>query len=219
MLSNIILNGFPRIRNQFMKYTFFYLGALFFLVQYYFYIHEYYWLIAFIALFIIGYFLCNQNTHLVGDQNDDFKELHEKMKVLIPEDQPITNYLYADPTLLEFLYQIKGFQLADKKNFDEMILRINRFLQIYDEVNEKKEAKNLQLEKMELLKNEALNFFHSILYKLVNDREMNRHNELRYVLEEQLVALFNECTELRKGFINFNEFGYNPMRNAHFDLY
>lgn len=219
MISEIILNGFPRIRNQFTKYTFFYMGCVFFLLQYYFFINHYHWLIFFIGLFIVGYFLFNQNTHIVGAQNDDFKELYEKMLVLIPEDVNITNYLYAEPNLLELLYQMRGFKLTDKNNFDEMIIRFNRFLQIYDKVMEKKEANNKQLEDLDILRKEGLNFFHSILYKLVNDREMNRHNELRYLLEEQITDLFNECVEVRKGFVSFNEFGYDPMRKSQFDLY
>ena len=219
MLSDIILNAFPRIRHKFTKYTYFYLGCLFLLIQYYLFIHNYNWLIFFIALSIIGFLLYKENSYLTGTQDIDFKELEEKMNILIPASVSITNYLYVDPNLLGFIYSIRAFKLTDKNNFDEMIIRINRFLQIYENIIDNNKANNKQIESLSILKKEALNYFHSIIYKLVSDREMTRHNELRYILEEKITDLFNECLEHRKGQICFNEFGYDPFANSHFDIY
>jgi hypothetical protein len=141
------------------------------------------------------------------------------MYELIPKGIYITNFLYVEPNLLEYLYDIRGFKLTDRKNFDDMIIRVNRFLQIYDKVMTNKTADSVQIETLSLLKKDSLNYFHSIIHKLVNDKEMNRHNELRYILDEKLNDLYLECLEYRKGPILLQDFGYDPMRNSHYDIY
>lgn len=219
MIADIILNTFPRIRNSFTKYAYFYIACVFLLFQYYLYKNEYYWLILFIALQIIGYMLYEQNSKLIGTQDTDFIELERRMRVLIPETEPINNHLYVDPNLLELLYSIRGFKLTDKKNFDEMIIYINRFLTIYEKVTDNKAVTNKDLEDLQILKRQILNAFHSILYKLVNNKEMDRHNEIRFVLEEKISDLVDDCMEFRKGFCNFNDYGYNPKFNPHYDIY
>ena len=219
MISEIILKTFPRLRKSFTKYTYFYMACVFFLFQYYLYKNQYYWLILFIALCIVGYMLYENNKQLIGNEDTDFVELERRMRVLIPEDEPLNNHLYVNPNLLEFLYSIRGFKLTDKKNFDEMIIRINRFLAIYEKVTDAKKVTNHNLEDLHILKTQILNCFHSILYKLVNDREMNRHNEIRFVLEEKINELYDDCLEFRTGFVTFNDYGYNPNFNAHYDIY
>ena len=156
---------------------------------------------------------------LIGNEDTDFVELERRMRVLIPEDEPLNNHLYVDPNLLEFLYSIRGFKLTDKKNFDEMIIRINRFLTIYEKVTDAKKVTNHNLEDLHILKTQILNCFHSILYKLVNNKEMDRHNEIRFVLEEKMNELYDDCVEYRSGFVTFNDYGYNPMFNRHYDIY
>jgi hypothetical protein len=219
MIGDIILNSFPRLQHKFTKYTYLYLAVVFIIFQQYLYIKEQYWLIFFIGLLIVGYMLSSQNTKIIGEENKDFKDLEDKMHELIPKDKYITNFLYVEPNLLEFLYEIRAFKLTDKKNFDEMIIRVNRFLQIYDKVMINKTANSVQIETLSLLKKDGLNYFHSIIHKLVNDREMNRHNELRYILDEKLNDLYQECLDYRKGPILLQDFGYDPMRNSHYDIY
>jgi hypothetical protein len=219
MIGNIILNSFPRIRNSFTKYTYLYLALVFFIFQQYLFVNNQYWLIFFISLVIIGYMLNSQNKKLIGDEDRDFRDLEEKMDVIIPKDYKLTNYLYFDPNILEFLYDIRAFKLTDTKNFDEMVIRINRFLQIYGKVTDSKKAESIDIETLSILKVDALNHFHAILFSLVNDKEMNRHNELRYMLEEKLTGLYNECLEHRDGPIRLQDFGYNPSFNPHYDIY
>jgi hypothetical protein len=219
MIGEIILNSFPRLRHRFTKYTYLYLAAVFILFQQYLYTREQYWLIFFIGLLIFGYMLISQNSEILGEEDKDFKDLEMKMYDLIPKDMNITNFLYNEPNLLEYLYDIRAFKLSDKKNFDEMIIRVNRFLQIYGKILKDTSANSVQIETLSILKNDSLNYFHSILYKLVNDKEMNRHNELRYVLEEKLNNLYLESLEYCKGPIKFQDFGFDPMRNPHYNIY
>ena len=219
MIGDIILNSFPRIRTSFTKYTYLYIALVFFIFQHYLFINNYFWAIFFITLIIIGYMLNSQNTKIIGDEDKDFRDLEQKMDVIIPKGYNITNYLYFDPNVLEFLYDIRAFKVTDTKNFDEMVIRINIFLQIYGKVMDNKSANSIDIETLSLLKVDALNHFHAILFSLVNDKEMNRHNELRYMLEEKLTNLYYECLEYRKGTIRLQDFGYDPKRNAHYDIY
>jgi hypothetical protein len=219
MIGEIILNSFPRLQHKFTKYTYLYLAVVFIIFQQYLFINEQYWLIFFIGLLIFGYMLNSQNTKIIGEENKDFKDLEGKMYELIPKDIYITNFLYVEPNLLEYLYDIRAFKLTDRKNFDDMIIRVNRFLQIYDKVMTNKRADSVQIETLSLLKKDSLNYFHSIIHKLVNDKEMNRHNELRYILDEKLNDLYLECLDYREGPILLQDFGYDPMRNSHYDIY
>jgi hypothetical protein len=188
--------------------------------QYYLWIHQYYWVWAFVLLAAGAYVFMGQNEVLVGTQDEDFRQLEAKMAVLIDNNnKDLTNYLFVEPALLDFLYDIRALKRIDPKNFDATLLRVNCFLQVLDTCAETKTASSVQLERLVLLKKEALNYFHSIVYSVVSAAEMKRHNELRYILEEKLQKLYLDALEAygTQG-INFQEFGYDAKKGV-FDLY
>lgn len=209
----------PVIRHKLTKYMYAYLFVAGMVGQYYLWLHQYYWLWAFLLLAAGAYVFMGQNKEIVGAQDADFRQLEAKMAVLIDKDQPLTNYLFVGPELLDFLYDIRALKRIDQKNFDAMLLRVNCFLQVLDTCAETKTATSVQLERLVLLKKEALNYFHSIIYSVVSAAEMKRHNELRYILEEKLQKLYLDALEAygTQG-INFQEFGYDAKKST-FDLY
>ena len=207
------------IRHKLTKYMYAYLFVAGMLGQYYLWIHQYYWLWAFIMLAGGAYVFMGQNREVVGAQDEDFRQLEAKMAVLIGKDKDMTNYLFVDPELLDFLYDIRALKRIDHKNFDATLLRVNCFLQVLDTCAEAKTPPtSAQLERLALLKKEALNYFHSIVYSVVNAAEMKRHNELRYILEEKLQNLYLNTLDNTRGGINFQEFGYDAKKGT-FDLY
>ena len=199
-------------------YVYFFVVGM--LGQYYLWVHQYYWLWAFLMLAAGAYVFTGQNKALVGSQDEDFRHLEAKMAVLIDEKN-MTNYLFVDPELLDFLYDIRALKRLDQKNFDAALLRINCFLQVLDTCAEAQAATSVQLERLTLLKKEALNYFHSIVYSVVNAAEMKRHNELRYILEEKLHKHYLNALETygdKAGPIHFQEFGHDTKKST-FDLY
>jgi hypothetical protein len=210
------------IRHNFTKYMYAYFFVVGMLGQYYLWKHQYYWLWAFLVLAAGAYVFMGQNKAVVGSQDEDFRQLEAKMAALIDEKADnITNYLFVNMELLDFLYEIRALKRIDQKNFDASLLRINCFLQVLDTCAETQAATSVQLERLALLKKEALNYFHSIIYSVVNAAEMKRHNELRYILEEKLHELYLNALETygeKAGPIHFQEFGHDTKKST-FDLY
>lgn len=211
--------GFPRIQHAITKYLYIYLFAVGMIFQHYMFQHQYYWLWALVVLSVIGYIFVGQNKEVVGGQNEDFKILEEKMAELIPPTTDQSNYLYVEPEILEFLYQIRAYRQVDSKNFGEVLLRVNAFLRLSEQINEARVATSVKLEQLSLLKKEALNHFHSIIYSLATPAETQRHNELRYILEEMLQKVYFTCLSHGKEGIRFDEFGYDPTKKTVFELY
>ena len=214
----------PVIRHKITKYMYAYFFVVGMLGQYYLWKHQYYWLWAFLVLGAGAYVFMDQNKAVVGSQDRDFRQLEAKMAALIDEkadSSSMTNYLFVDMELLDFLYEIRALKRIDQKNFDASLLRINCFLQVLDTCAETRAATSVQLERLALLKKEALNYFHSIIYSVANAAEMKRHNELRYILEEKLHKLYLHALETygdKAGPIHFQEFGYDAKKGT-FDLY
>lgn len=210
--------GFPRIQHPLTKYLYIYLFAVGMIFQHYMFQHQYYWLWALATLSVIAYVFVGQNKEVVGGQNEDFQMLEAKMAVLIPPSTLLTNYLYVEPEVLEFLYNIRVFRQIDAKNFGEVILRVNAFLRLSEQIGEAGAATSVELEQLTLLKKEALNYFHSMVYSVRTPAEMKRHNELRYILEEMLQKIYHTCLSHGKDGIRFEEFGYDAKKST-FDLY
>jgi hypothetical protein len=210
--------GFPRIQHPLTKYLYIYLFAVGMIFQHYMFQRQYYWLWALVVLSGIGYIFVGQNKEVVGGQNEDFQVLEAKMAVLIPPDLHLANYLYVEPEMLDFLYDIRAFRQMDPKNFGEVILRVNAFLRLSEQLSETRAATSADLEQLTLLKKEALNYFHSMVYSVRRPAEMKRHNELRYILEEKLQKIYFAALAHGKEGIRLQEFGYDARKST-FDLY
>lgn len=218
MIEQLLVKNFPILKHIFTKKTYFYFAIVFFLFNYYLFIKKQYVLIFFIALFIIGYILNKENNRINIEELVDFEKLEKKMNILIP-NKDIINYLYVDLNLLEFLYDTRVFRLKSNKMFNETVKKVNEFLGVFEKIKESKKVSNADLQLLSSVKKQALNNFHSIVFRITEITEIQKHNEFRFVLEEKLNKLFLECLELSNGHINLNNFGYDTYFNKYYDLY
>jgi hypothetical protein len=150
------------------------------------------------------------------------------MEVLIPKanlslssnlNKNVRNYLYVDLNVLQLLYKMRAFRLKSNKMFNETVNKVSEFLGIYEKIKESKRVLNSDLQLLASVKKQALNNFHSIVFRITEIIEIQRHNEFRYLLEEKLNALFLECVELSSGHINLNSFAYDMNFNKYYDVY
>jgi hypothetical protein len=228
MIEQLLVKNFPVIKHQFTKKVYLYFGVVFFLFNYYLYSKNFNVLIAFIALIIIGYILNRENNRILEEENIDFEKLEDMMEVLIPKanlslssnlNKNVRNYLYVDLNVLQLLYKMRAFRLKSNKMFNETVNKVSEFLGIYEKIKESKRVLNSDLQLLASVKKQALNNFHSIVFRITEIIEIQRHNEFRYLLEEKLNALFLECVELSSGHINLNSFAYDMNFNKYYDVY
>lgn len=218
-MDKLITNNLPVLKLDFTKKTYLYLGFVFLLFNYFLYKKKYYILILFIVLGIIAYLLLKENNRLHVNEAVDFENLEDKMQVLLNNKMVKKNFLYVDLELLEFLYSIRAFRRKSLKYFNDTLRSINEFLEVYEYIIENNKATSENLQRLSDLKKKALNNFHSILFRITELLEIQKHNEVRYILEEKLNYLFLECLDLSRGHINLSNFGHDKYFDKYYDIY
>jgi hypothetical protein len=219
VISKLITNNLPVLKHKFTKQTYLYLGAVFFLVNYVLYKRGYYVMMVFIALGIYGLLLLRENDRILVEEEADFEKLEEKMKVLLNDKMVKKNFLYVDLNLLDFLYNIRNFRMKSLKYFNDTLRNVNEFLEVVEVIKEKNRPTTENLQRLSSTKKQALNSFHSIVFRITSIVEIQKHNEFRYILEEKLNNIFLECLEMAKGHINLNTFAHDTTFNKYYDVY
>lgn len=199
----------PELRN-----IYFFYGIAYFMVNYYFYSTGQYWFMAFFNLGLFLYYTRHKESELLDDKDVVFKDLEEQMKELIGDHWGVDNFLYVDPWCIQFFTQCLIYRNTDPKSFNQCLLRVNTFLRYVE-----KAQTGADIEKMGLLRKEAMNCFHTIVYSQINRFEVERHNYLRYILEERLNKLFVDTMNRTSHGTPLNEFGYNKDFNKYYDVY
>lgn len=223
-IENLILNNFPVLKHRFTINTYFYVGIVFFLLNYFLYTYKHYIFILFIGLVIYGYILLKENNRILLEEIADFENLEEKMEVLLDKEMlkaisAKKNYLYVDLNLLDFLYNIRAFRFKSRKYFNDTLRSVNSFLEVLEHIKDKNKATSENLQRLSSLKKQALNNFHSILFRITDYLEIQKHNEVRYLLDEKLNNLFLECLELGRGNINLSNFADDKYFDKYYDVY
>ena len=223
-IENLLLNNLPVLKHKFTINTYFYWGFVFFLLIYFLYINNHTVLILFIGLIIYGSILLRENNRILTNEVADFENLEQKMEVLLNKDMlkgmsAKKNYLYVDLNLLDFLYNIRAFRRKSLKYFNDTIRSCNSYLEVVEYIKEKNKPTTENLQKLVELKKQAMNHFHSIVFRITDIVEIQKHNEVRYLLEEKLNNIFLECLELSKGHINLSSFAYDMNFNKYYDVY
>jgi hypothetical protein len=204
----------PDLNSDEMKNIYFFYGAIYFLVNYYFYSTGQYWFMIFFNAGLFLYYVRNKEVGMVMDSKATFQELEEQMKELIGDHWGVDNFLYVDPWCINFFTSCIIYRNTDPKGFNQCLLRVNTFLRYVEMAKT-----GADIEKMGLLRKEAMNCFHTILYSQINRFEVERHNYLRYLLEERLNKLFVDTMNRTSHGTPLNEFGYNKYFNSHYDIY
>lgn len=217
-INEFILNAFPTLQYSFTKHMYFFIGIVFLFIIYQLYLNGYNVLIIIITMFLLIYMSKQNNDKIGSDETAHFQELEKKMKILIPDKPFRKNYLYVRLELLDLLYDFKAFRLKCRKMFNEMLLVLNEFLRIVEVIEKHKRATNEQLDALYDLKKQAMNHFHSVMFRC-NFEQMQKHNQCRHLLDEMLHQIFLEMKEYCDGPINMKYFGRDPYFSKYYDIY
>lgn len=223
-LEQLILNNLPILKHKFTINTYFYLAFVFFLLNYFLYKNNQLVLILFIGLVLYGYILVKENNRILTEETADFQNLEQKMEILLNKDMlkqisAKKNYLYVDLNLLDFLYNMRAFRMKSLKYFNDTVRNVNSFLEVVEYIKEKNKATSENLQRLSDLKKQALNSFHSIVFRITSLVEIQKHNEVRYLLDEKLNNVFLECLQLGKNHVNLNNFASDYYFDKNYDVY
>jgi hypothetical protein len=131
-------------------------------------------------------------------KNEFFLDLDHKLNVLDPDNS--LNFLYLDPDLILFFYQMKDLKNFSPKNFDDMLTNINNLLQIKDNIIQLKDNEdtlNSLVNDIEVANNfmlNTLNHFQSLMLSL--PKELTSISEKR--IKKLHILLKRNIDEMNK---------------------
>jgi hypothetical protein len=123
-------------------------------------------------------------------------QLHDKLKTIQPKTDKVQEMARKD--LIEFLFSIQDFYVFNPPAYEEMMDNINSFLTLHESTFLDDKLCNYYYQIAESKKNNALNSFHSIIFKLPNDKiftdKFNRaHRRLETLLNIYLNEMYDQC--------------------------
>ena len=124
------------------------------------------------------------------------KQIQEKLNTIQPKTERIQTH--GDKDLIEFLFSVQDFYRWNPQAYEEMIDNIESFLKLHESIFLEDSLCNYYFQIAVSKKQNALNAFHSIIYKLPNDKiftdKFNRaHRRLDTILTKHINELYDQC--------------------------
>lgn len=137
----------------------------------------------------------------------------EQMEKKLEEIKPAPQYFENHKDIIDFLFSVQDYYNFNPEAYEECIDNMDAFMRLHDIILEGTDLCDDYYQIAESKKNNALNAFHSILFKLPNNKlvteKFNRaHKRLETIMTDHLGELYDVCT---------NEVllqGYNNNRKA-----
>lgn len=143
-----------------------------------------------LAIIVILYF-----TEKESIQTEIIKEQYEtKLNTIKPKPKHI-----VDDDIVDFVFSVQDFYVFNPQAYEEFIDNLDAFKELYDTTFADGKFSNYYFQIAESKKNNALNSFHSILFKLPNDKFytdklVRAHKRLETLLNNYLNQLYDQCT-------------------------
>lgn len=162
-------------------------------------------LIGLIVIFILIYY----NEQLLKESEEKQAETDDIInKSIYPQTTPIISKKYKE--INEFLFFIQDFQTYNPPSYENMINVINEFFTIYDMFDNitNKTTNNTELtdknpnvpNDLLILKKEALNSLHSIIFKIPSNK--NIENKLSNAIEQLDILLSKYIINIKNIYMN-----------------
>lgn len=146
--------------------------------------------------------------------------------------RPVDNKLKNHTDLIDFFFSVQDFYRYNPQTYEECIDNIDVVLQIYDIIFTGTDECYYYYEIADTKKNNALNSFHSLIYKLPNDKtitdKFNRaHKRLETILNKYINEMYSKCEQelliksydINTKLINTGPTEYNNYVDNHFQVY
>ena len=106
---------------------------------------------------------------------------------------------FKDEDIVDFVFSVQDFYVFNPLAYEEFIDNLDSFKKLYDTIFSDSQFSHYYYQIAESKKNNALNSFHSLIFKLPNDKfytdKFDRaHKRLETVLNNYLNQIYDQCT-------------------------
>lgn len=143
-----------------------------------------------LAIVVIMYF-----TEKESIQTEIKKEQYEnKLETIKPKLQK-----NKEEDIVDFVFSVQDFYVFNPQAYEEFIDNLDAFKELYDTTFIDGKLSHYYFQIAESKKENALNSFHSLIFKLPNDKfytdkHMRAHKRLETLLNNYLNQLYDQCT-------------------------
>ena len=143
-----------------------------------------------LALTVIFYLTEKENI-----QTEIKKEQYEtKLNSIKPKPKEI-----KDEDIVDFVFSVQDFYVFNPEAYEEFIDNLDAFKNLYDTIFSDSKFSHYYYQIADSKKNNALNSFHSLIFKLPNDKfytdKFDRaHKRLETLLNNYLNQIYDQCT-------------------------
>lgn len=112
--------------------------------------------------------------------------------------KPIPKKLKDDNDIIDFIFSVQDFYVLNPLAYEEFIDNIDAFISLRENIFGDEKFANQYFQIAMSKKNNALNSFHSIIFKLPNNKlftdKFNRaHKRLETILNKQINVMYDQC--------------------------
>ena len=128
-------------------------------------------------------------------QTEIKKEQYEtKLNTIKPKPKEV-----KDEDMVDFIFSVQDFYVFNPEAYEEFIDNLDSFKKVYDTIFSDSQFSHYYFQIAESKKDNALNSFHSLIFKLPNDKfytdKFDRaHKRLESILNNYLNQIYDQCT-------------------------
>lgn len=160
-------------------------------------------LALFFAVVTVAY-LSEKNT--IADKTEE-----EQKKIKFDTIKPVPKFISKNSDVIDFLFSVQDFYLYNPQAFEEMVDNLDAFFVLNENIFKEAAFDTYYYQIAESKKNNALNSFHSIIFKLpteklFTDKFDRAHKRLETVLNKYMNNIYNKCNS------NLMKDGYTTIK-------
>lgn len=181
-------------------------------------------MVLIVSYVIISYIYQKQLTTNQLEEN----QMETKHEAIRPKD----NNFKGKTDLIDFFFSVQDFYVYNPQTYEECIDNIDILLEIHDIIFNGTDLCYDYYQIADTKKNNALNCFHSLIYKIPNvkvitDKFNRAHKRLETILNKYINEMYSKCEQellinnynINTKIINTGPTEYNNYTNNHFQVY
>jgi len=148
--------------------------------------------------------------HKLMFDNNDWITITNNYFIAKPFNSPEKSYLYLNPLIIQFFYNIKNYSSFNISSFVNSLFHCNNIIGIEYEISIGLNRDYLNYENAIYEKDNALNELSSVIYNLPN-AELNKYKDAIKILQSLLLSHIYNISELIKNKNKLNEITVETM--------
>ncbi len=136
----------------------------------------------------------NEKTHTIESTDQEQNKI--KFDMIKPKLNNIN--FSSDSAIVDFLFSVQDFYVYNPSAYEEMIDNLNAFYKLVENIFSEPQFCSYYYQIAFSKKNNALNSFHSIIFKLpteppITDKFNRAHERLETILNNKMNDIYDEC--------------------------